>query len=252
MSQNILLSPNRIELKSTEELKQELLQLVRDKDFQPLKQKVQFLEERLAPIFTELSQRNPYPDPKDQIPIVLGVWTPVWSTIPFHDVLPGRSPEQSYQIFHDDGFYANIARYAPGSKLKLSWLQKLASMLLAFDLTIVQKYAVKDGKWQIENIAIKQALRCQGIPLSIEKADNWFTEIVRSRSQKNTASDEPQIENLNRNTAKQLKRTFRATPEFEHLYADRDFRIVKTRREAKQRPSYTIAIRREGDKIFSF
>ena len=245
MSKNTLLNPEQLDRQSTEELKQQLLQLVRDKDFQPLKQKVQFYEEQLAPIVNELSRRNPYPKAEDQLLIILGVWTPVWSTIPFQDALPGRSPEQSYQIFHDDGFYANMARYAPGSKLKLGWLQKLASMLLAFDLTIVQKYAVKDGQWQIENIAIKQALRWQGIPLSIEKADNWFTKIVRSYSQKTTTSNEPQIENLNRSTAKRLKTAFRATPEFEHLYIDPDFRIVKTRREAKQRASYTIVVRRE-------
>lgn len=245
MLENTLLKPGQLDYKSTEDLKQELLELVRDRDFQPIKQKVQFYQEKLTPIVNELSRRNPYPEAKDQLPVILGVWTPVWSTIPFHDILPGRLPEQSYQIFHDDGFYANIARYAPGSKLKLSWLQKLTSMLLAIDLTIVQKYAVKDGHWQIENIAIKQALRWQGIPLSIEKADRWFTEIVQAYSQKNATFDEPKIENLNRSTAKKLTTTFRARPEFEHLYIDSNFRIVKTRRAAKQRPSYTIAIRRE-------
>ncbi|BAU62714.1 hypothetical protein STA3757_00650 [Stanieria sp. NIES-3757] len=238
----MLLKPEQLNHKSTEELKQELLQLVQDQDLQPLKQKVQFYEDQLAPIVTELSRRNPYPQAEDQLPIILGVWKPIWSSIPFQDILPGRSPEQSYQIFHDDGFYANIARYAPGSKLKLSWLQKLASILLAFDLMIVQKYAVKDGQWLIENIAIKQALRWQGIPLSVAKADHWFTKIV---SQKTTTANEPEIENLNRSTAKRIKTAFRATPEFEHLYIDRDFRIVKTRREAKQRASYTIVVRRE-------
>ena len=244
MSENTLFHLEQLERQSTEELKQQLLQLVRDKDLQPLKHKVQFYEKRLTPIVTELNRRNPYPQAEDQLPIILGVWTPVWSTIPFQDTLPGRFPEQSYQIFHDDGFYANIARYAPGSQLKLGWLQKFASMLLAFDLMIVQKYAVQDGQWQIENIAIKQALRWQGIPLSIEKADKWFTNIVHSYSHQSTTSNEPQIENLNRSIAKRLKTAFRATPEFEHLYIDHDFRIVKTRRSAKQRTSYTIVVRR--------
>ena len=244
MSENTLFHLEQLERQSTEELKQQLLQLVRDKDLQPLKQKVQFYEERLTPIVTELNRRNPYPQAEDQLSIILGVWTPVWSTIPFQDALPGRCPEQSYQIFHDDGFYANIGRYAPGSQLKLGWFQKFASMLLAFDLMIVQKYAVQDGQWQIENMAIKQALRWQGIPLSIEKADKWFTNIVRSYSHKSTTFNEPQIENLNRSMAKRLKTAFRATPEFEHLYIDHDFRIVKTRREAKQRTSYTIVVRR--------
>lgn len=244
MSDNILLNPEQLNHQSTEELKQKLLQLVHNQDLQPLKQKVQFYQEQLEPIVTELSRRNPFPQAEDQLPIILGVWTPIWSTIPFQDALPGRVPAQSYQIFHDDGYYANLARYAPGNKLKLSWLQKIASMLLAFDLMIVQRYAVRDGKWQIQNIAIKQALRWQKIPLSIEKADRWFTKTLASNSHNNT-SNEPQIENLNRNTAKRLKTAFRATPEFEHLYIDSDFRIVKTRREAKQRASYTIVVKRE-------
>ncbi|WP_289500572.1 hypothetical protein [Gloeocapsopsis sp. IPPAS B-1203] len=42
-----------------------------------------------------------------------------------------------------------------------------------------------------------------------------------------------------------MEKTYLATPQLEHLYVDRDFRIVKTQREAAQRPSYTIAIRRQ-------
>ena len=227
---------------TTAELKQQLLQLTSDRDLQPLKQKVEYYQEQLEPIVTELSRRN-MSQVKDQVPLILGVWTPVWSTIPFQDILPGRISEQSYQIFHDNGFYANMARYAPGSKLKLGWLQKLASFLLAFDLMIVQKYEVKDGQWLIENIGIKQALRWQGVPLTIDKADSWFTKAARLLAA-NTAA-EIQLKNLNNSTAKKLKTAFRATPQFEHLYIDKDFRIIKTRREAKQRPSYTIAIRRK-------
>ena len=59
-----------------------------------------------------------------------------------------------------------------------------------------------------------------------------------------STSTKVQLENLNSSTAKRFKTAFGATPQFEHLYIDPDFRIVKTRREAKQRPSYTIAIRR--------
>ena len=228
--------------KTTAELKQQLLQLTDGRDLQPLKQKVEYYQEQLEPIVTELSRRNPFPQPEDQVPLILGVWTPVWSTIPFQDVLPGRISEQSYQIFHDDGLYANMARYAPGSKLK-GWLQKLASILLAFDLMIVQKYGVKDGQWLIENIGIKQALRWQGVPLTIAKADNWFTKAAQRLAA--DTSTKVELKNLNNSTAKKLKTAFRATPQFEHLYIDNDFRIVKTRREAKQRPSYTIAIRRK-------
>ncbi len=229
---------------TTAELKQQLLQLTQDRDLQPLKQKVEYYQEQLEPIVTELNQRNPFPQAEDQLPLILGVWTPVWSTIPFQDILPGRIPEQSYQIFHDDGFYANMARYAPGSKLKLGWLQKLAELLLAFDLMIVQKYGVKDGQWLIENIGIKQALRWQGVPLTISKADSWFTKVAQRFLVADT-STEIQLKNLNSSTAKKFKTAFRATPQFEHLYIDSDFRIIKTRREAKQRPSYTIAIRRK-------
>lgn len=223
---------------STEKLKQNLLELTQDRDLQPLRQKVEFYQEQLEPIVTELSRRNPVTQAEEQLDYILGVWTPVWSTIPFQDMLPGRVAEQSYQIFHNDGLYANIARYAPGNKLKLGWFQKLAELLLAFDLMIVQKYAVKDGQWQIKNVAIKQALRWQGVSLTIPKADSWFTKIKQSHS---PAID---LKNLNNSTAKKFKTSFGAKPQFEHLYIDRDFRIVKTRREAKQRPSYTIAIRR--------
>ncbi|MBE9212285.1 hypothetical protein IQ247_06105 [Plectonema cf. radiosum LEGE 06105] len=247
MIKNTPLNPQELNQKTTEELKQELLQVTQDKDIQPLKQKVQFYQDCLAPIFTELSQRNPFPQTEEQIPLILGVWKPVWSTIPFQDTLPGRLPWQSYQIFHDDGFYANIARYAPGNKLKLGWLQKIASVLLAFDLMIVQKYQIKEGEWLIENISIKQALRWQGIPLTIEKADSWFTEVVQSYSQQTgettNTSTQVELKNLDSCTAKKYQTALGATPQFEHLYIDNDFRLVKSRRQAKQRYSYTIAIR---------
>ena len=212
-------------------------------DLQPLKQKVQFYLEHLEPVVNELSKRNPLTQAEEQLDCILGVWTPVWSTIPFQDILPGRVGKQSYQIFHDNGLYANIARYAPGSKLKLGWLQKLTQLLLAFDLAIVQKYSVEDGQWQIENVGIKQAIRWQGAALTTSKADSWFTKIARSNFK--AADNEVELKNLNDSTAKKIKTAFGATPQFEHLYMDRDFRVVKTRREAKQRPSYTIAIRRE-------
>lgn len=246
MINDTALSSQQLSQKSTEELKQELLQLTEDKDSQPLKQKVQFYQDSLAAIVTELSQRNPFPQVEGQVPLTLGVWKSVFSTIPFQDTLPGRLPEQSYQIFHDDGFYANMARYAPGNKLKFGWLQKLASAFLAFDLMIVQKYQIKENEWLIENIGIKQALRWQRIPLSIEKADNWFTKVVKSYSQNTeTANTYTQVElkNLDSSTAKKYKTALGATPEFEHLYIDNDFRVVRSRRQAKQRNSYTIAVR---------
>lgn len=229
---------------NTAALKQQILQLSQDRDTEPLNQKVLFFNNTLAPLFEELSRRNPHPSAEEQVPLMPGVWSPVWSTIPFQDTLPGRIRNQSYQIFHDDGYYANIARYAPG--YRLSFLQKLSSILVAYDLMFVQKFEVRNGQWYIQNIGIKQALRMKAIPLSINKAEEWFTTFITSGSQQNSSAQTgiPKLGNLDQRTAKRFKTAFRATPQFEHLYIDRDFRLVRTQREAKQRPSYTLAVRR--------
>ena len=242
-----VLSPSKLSSRSTEELKQELLKLTANRDTDPLKEKVLFYKNELAPIAEELSRRNPFPNPEDQVAIVLGAWTPFWSTIPYQDIVPGRIREQSYQIFHDNGYYANMARYAPGEKLPL--LGKLSSFLLAYDFMVLQKFDVQNGQWQIENIGIEQAFRIRAIPLSTQKAEDWFTQVVQSKAKKLSQTmddlEAPSLDNLDRGTAKKLKTSFRMTPQFEHLYIDRDFRLVKTQREAKQRPSYTIALRLE-------
>lgn len=242
---NKVLSPDQLSHRSTEELKHELLQLTKNRDTEPLNQKVLFYNNELAPIFEELSRRNPFPNAEDQVSLVSGVWSPIWSTIPFQDILPGRIHEQSYQIFHDDGYYANIARYAPGHRLSL-W-QNISLRLLAYDLMVLQKYEVKNGQWYIQNIGIEQAFRRRNKPLSFDIAEDWFTVVVKSNpkvsSQTTDAPKAPLIENLDKSTVKRFKKIFLATPQFEHLYIDRDFRLVKTRREAKQRPSYTIAVR---------
>ncbi|MCA1990542.1 MAG: hypothetical protein LDL41_00625 [Coleofasciculus sp. S288] len=245
MVANNVLSPDALSHLTTEELKQELLKLAERRNTEPIKQKVQFYAQELAPIVEELSRRNPYPNPEDQVPLVLGAWASVWSTIPYQDLLPGRIREQSYQIFHDNGYYANMARYAPGHKVP--FLQKLSSLLLAYDLMVLQTYEVRDGRWCIQNVGIKQAFRLAAIPLSVEKAEAWFRETVKSRAEKLSQDmdslEAPSLENLDKSTAKRLKTAFLMVPQFEHLYIDRDFRVVKTRREAKQRPSYTIATR---------
>jgi hypothetical protein len=206
-----------------------------------------FYQDRLAPIFEELSRRNPYPIPEEQISLVLGVWSPVWSTIPFQDIIPGRMQEESYQIFHNDGYYANIARYAPGHRLP--FLSKLSSIFFAYDLMLLQKYEIRDGNWYIQNIGIEQRLRIKATPLTIDKAEDWFTRSVQSQSKLSSdTKDSPKIpllKSFNQKIAKQTKGAFKATPQFEHLYIDPNFRLVKTRREAKQRPSYTIAVRKE-------
>ncbi|MBD1822845.1 hypothetical protein H6F51_10105 [Cyanobacteria bacterium FACHB-DQ100] len=232
---------------TTEELKAELLTLVRDRDTEPLNQKVAYAKNELAPYFEELQQRNPHPAVESQVPIVLGVWTPVWSTIPFHDVLPGRLHDCSYQIFLENGYYANIARYAPGSKSKL--IEKLSPILAAYDFMVMQKFEIREGEWFIQNIAINQTLRWRAIPLTIEKAEAWFHKVLESRwdefTQKTALPQQLKLNNVDKTTLKKLEKTYHATPKFEHVYVDETLRIVKTQREAKQRPSYTIAVRRK-------
>ncbi|PSB15137.1 hypothetical protein C7B65_25080 [Phormidesmis priestleyi ULC007] len=239
-----VVSSSRLSSWTTEELKNEILALTKDRDADPLNKKVLFYKEQLVPYFEELSRRNPYPIVEDQVPVVLGVWTPVWSTIPFHDSLPGRIHNQSYQIFGDKGYYGNIARYAPGNQS--NFLQKLSSLLVAYDFMVLQSFAVRDGQWCIQNVGIEQAFRRRNSALTIDKAEDWFTSVVEMRldAKKADLPQELTLKNLDRNTVKKFEKTYLASPKFEHLYVDENFRLVKTQREEKQRPSYTIAIRR--------
>jgi hypothetical protein len=158
---------------STEALKQELVRLTAKRDTETLSQKVQFFKETLAPLFEVLSTRNPCPQVEAQAALVIGTWKPLWSTIPFQDTIPGRLREQSYQIFHADGYYANIARYAPGKQLPL--MKHLPSFLFAYDFMIIQQYQIANAQWCIQNVAIQQQLRLGPVPLSPERAEAWFT-----------------------------------------------------------------------------
>lgn len=245
MTNKIVLNSKQLSYWSTEELKQGLLLLTENRNTELIKQKVRCYQENLAPIVEELHHRNPYPNPETQVPLVLGVWASVWSTIPYQDVVPGRIHEQSYQIFHDNGYYANIARYIPGQKIP--FLKKLSSSLYAYDLMVLQRYQIKNGQWDIQNIGIEQAFRVGAVPLSLEKAEEWFTEVVKSNvkkySQIQDSLEAPFFEDVDNSTAKKLQTAFLMVPQFEHLYIDHDFRLVKTQREATQRPSYTIAVR---------
>ncbi|NJO76685.1 MAG: hypothetical protein HC833_24895 [Leptolyngbyaceae cyanobacterium RM1_406_9] len=230
---------------STEALKERLLETVEGRDSEPLNRKVLFYKQELEPLFIELSQRNPFPQSEDQVPLMPGVWFAVWSTNPYQDIFPGRIYDQSYQIFHGDGYYANIARYAPGHKLSI--LKKLSNILLAYDFMIIQKFEVKEGQWLIQNVGIEQAFRFRAISLNSERAENWFTTKVdakRSPSSPQVQSNS-QFGHVDKSTAKKFERISAASPQLEHLYIDADFRLVKTQREAKQRPSYTIAIRKQ-------
>lgn len=223
---------------STEALKQELLRLTEQRDTDALSQKVQFFKDTLAPIFAALSTRNPCPKVAEQAPLVLGVWTPIWSTIPFQDTIPGRLREQSYQIFHADGYYANVARYAPGQKLPL--VRHMPSFLFAYDFMIIQQYQISHAQWSIQNVAIQQKLSLRSVPLSPERAEAWFTKVASSPK---TVVEVPNFEKLDQKTAKRFATIFQATPQLEHLYIDREFRLVKSQRSVKQRPSYTITVR---------
>lgn len=222
---------------STEALKQELLRLTAKRDTDALNQKVQFFKDTLAPLFAELSTRNPYPNVDEQAALVIGVWKPLWSTIPFQDTIPGRLREQSYQIFHADGYYANIARYAPGKQLPL--MKHLPSFLFAYDFMIIQQYQIANAQWYIQNVAIQQKLRFGPVPLNAERAEAWFTKVAAQRN----FVEVPDFENLDQKTAKRFTTIFQATPQLEHLYIDSEFRLVKSQRSTKQRPSYTIAVR---------
>lgn len=228
---------------TTDALKQQLLSLVQGQDGLPLSTKVKFYRETLQPIVEELSRRNPFPEPESQVPLVLGVWASVWSTIPFQDSLPGRLYDQSYQIFHDSGYYANIARYTPGQKIP--WLAKLSNFLIAYDLMLIQQYAVSAGQWQIRNVRIDQAVRWHGRPLSVERAAAWFSRVMETKLHQAEAATAamPDFKRMNKSEARKMQQAYQAVPQLEHLYIDHDLRIVKSQREAKQRPSYTIATR---------
>jgi len=241
-----VLSAEELTAASTAELKNKLLQLTEGQDTEPLNLKVRFYQNRLQPFFEELSRRNPFPTAEEQVSIVPGVWLSCWSTIPFQDSLPGRIRNQSYQIFHSDGYYANIARYAPGHQR--SFGQKFSSFLLAYDFMIVQQFEARHGQWFIQNIAIEQAFRLRGMPLDVDRAENWFTQVVQSKlkdSAEAINSWQTALTRPNKLTRKKLEKISSATPQLEHLYIDNDFRLVKTQREAKQRPSYTIAVRKQ-------
>lgn len=232
---------------NTATLKTKLLQLTVGRDTEPLNKKAQFYKNELEPFFQALSLRNPLPTAEEQARVIPGIWMPVWSTIPFQDTLPGRIRDQSYQIFHNNGYYANLARYAPGDKFP--WLQQLSSVLLAYDFMIVQTFEVQNNRWIIQNVGIEQAFRLRGVSLSTDKAESWFTKTVQAKLKKVSSTSNPwqapHLRSWDKSTAKKYEKVFLATPQLEHLYMDEELRLVKSQREAKQRPSYTIAVRKQ-------
>ncbi|MBW4512850.1 MAG: hypothetical protein KME64_41135 [Scytonematopsis contorta HA4267-MV1] len=225
---------SNLNLLDIEVLKKQLFDLVKGKDKDKLSNKVNYFNEVLSTYFDEFSKRNSYPAPESQVELVMGIWQPIWSTIPFHDNLPGRIPEQSYQIFHESGFYANIARYAPGGEL-------LSNLLPAYDFLVMQSYAVTDSKWDIQNVGIFQSLKSRNCPLCPDLARKWFDGIRDTKY--SAGKNNFELEGLDKSVQKKFETTYLAKPLFEHTYIDNDLRLVKTQRSANQRPSYTIAVR---------
>ena len=247
----------------TETLKASLLRVVAGRDSERLSKKVKFVSE-LMPLFEELKRRNPTPKLEAQVPLLEGTWFPLWSTNPFQDIIPGRVHSESYQIFSDRGYYANLARYRPGRKTPLlSWL---AQRFLSYDFAVIQRYQIADrgeeeaeegerslaaqaGEeyWDIQNICIRQALRLGSPSLKAENAMAWFERLLDDYLKtaegqsggRSRGSDKDKM----RIKAGQYQQIAKARPLLDNFYIDSDFRLVKTQREKSQRPSYTVATR---------
>ncbi|MEH2067999.1 MAG: hypothetical protein V7K47_07500 [Nostoc sp.] len=208
---------------------------------------IKFYKTELLPYFIKLSQHNPVFNITEQLRLLVGVWTPIWSTISFHETLPKRIQEQSFQIFQQNGYCASVARYILG-KESFSYRESPLK-LLAYDFMVVQKYEVKNGKWYIQDVGKFQAFKNPEIPLTLESASDWFTNVfntqVKSSVLKVNLPKALELDNLDTNNAAQNQKTCLATSlVFEHLYIDSDWRLVKTQTDASQLPNYTIAVKR--------
>ncbi|KPQ32587.1 MAG: hypothetical protein HLUCCA11_21160 [Phormidesmis priestleyi Ana] len=264
--------PTALAAAETSSLKSTLLKQVEARDAEPMAKKVRFAKETLMPLFNELEKRNPTPELSQQIPLLKGIWFPVWSTNPFQDILPGRVQHESYQIFNDNGYYANLARYKPGQKTQLlSWLSR---WLFSYDLMIMQSYSVQTqdtgehdhpqtpsqpsqpnqpsqssqpnrAYWDIQNVSIQQALRFGSISFSAETAQTWFNRAVAKYQKTPELQQQASMptRRTNRVATKQYQQISKARPQLDNLYIDSEFRLVKTQREKSQRPSYTVAVR---------
>ncbi len=254
---NTPFEPTALAAATTDALKASLLHHVEKRDTDQMAKKVRFVNETLMPLFKELETRNPTPELPQQIPLLKGIWISVWSTNPFQDILPGRVHHESYQIFDDNGYYANLARYKPGRKAPvLNWISR---WLLSYDLLIMQSYSVQtqipndpqnlsagsQEYWDIQNVCIQQILRFGSPSFNAETAQAWFNRTVKNYHEK-TESQQPTstpTQGANRITSKQYQQISKARPQLDNLYIDSDFRLVKTQREKSQRPSYTVATR---------
>lgn len=75
--------PSQLTDRRVAELKLILFQMIQGRDKDALKDKVQFYKDKLAPIVEELSHHNPFAIAEEQVSPISGVWSPIWSTIPF-------------------------------------------------------------------------------------------------------------------------------------------------------------------------
>ena len=243
-----LLQKNQLSVTKTLKVKNEILARVQDRKPETLNAEMKFYKTELLPYFIKLSQHNPVLSVTEQLRLLVGVWTPIWSTISFHESLPKRIQEQSFQIFQRDGYCASIARYILGKESSLS--QNFESNLPAYDFMVVQKYGVQNGKWGLQNIDRFQAFKNREIPLTLESVYSWFTNVVNTKVKLNASKlalpKAVKLENLEINHANEFQKTSLATSQvFENLYIDNDWRLVKTQTDASHLPSYTIAVRRQ-------
>lgn len=240
---------------SANRLKARILEIVTGRDEDVVSKKIALLDDTLMPLFQALAQLNPVPEAKQQIPLMQGLWYCFWSTIPFQDILPGRVHEQSYQIFSDNGLYANLARYRPGHKQP--FFNKISKFLLSYDLMILQTYALNDTvdadrtsepaqvlhQWDIENVGIKQRLRIGSTSLNADQVNDWFQQATTQYQKRPEKHEAIPMRGVNNTMRKRYEKVYKARPCLEHMYIDSNFRLVKSIREKNQRPSYTIAIR---------
>ncbi|MEA5626242.1 hypothetical protein [Nostoc sp. UHCC 0251] len=243
-----LLLKNQLSAPKKVKFKNEILARVQSRSQKPLNDEINFYKTELLPYFIKLSQHNPVFSVTEQLRLLVGVWTPIWSTISFHESLPQRIQEQSFQIFQHDGYCASIARYILGKESSLS--DNFQSQLPAYDFMILQKYGVQNGKWDLQNIDRFQAFKNREDPLTLESVYNWFTNIVNTKVKLNSLKlalpKTLELENIEINHTNDLKKASLATSQvFEHLYIDNDWRLVKTQTDASHLPSYTLSVRRQ-------
>lgn len=243
-----LLLENKLSASKKRKFKKEILARVQGRNPDYLDDEINFYKTELLPYFIKLSEHNPVASVTEQLRLLVGVWTPIWSTISLHESLPKRIQDQSFQIFQRDGYCASVARYIMGKESSLS--HNYQSNLPAYDFMVIQKYGVQNGKWYLQNIDRFQAFQNREIPLTLESVYNWFTNVVNTKVNLNSPKDDlPKVLNLDNieiNHPNEFQKTSLATSQiFENLYIDNDWRLVKTQTDSSHLPSYTIAVKRQ-------